>query len=135
MKNNYREFLNKLKYNKILYIARLGDYSYASWTDLISLFVNFLVFPAITFQIIKTWRRRESKDFSPLFLLLQFLGGAPEGMVGLMLGIIFKNPQLIAIGIYAMILRSFMLIMRFFGTGGLIKPLWNNKKKYIGFKK
>jgi hypothetical protein len=135
MTPKYRDLLNKLKYNKILYIAGLGNYSYTSWTDLISLFVNFLVFPAITFQIIKTWRLRESKDFSPSFLLLQFLGGAPEGMVGLILGIIFKNSQLISIGIYAMILRGFMFIMRLFGRGGLVKPLWNNKKKYIGFTK
>ena len=90
----------------------------------ISFIVNCLVFPAITFQIIKTWRLRESKDFSPSFLALQFFGGAPEGMVGLMLGLIFGNIQLILIGVYAMIMRGFMFFMRLFGKGGLVKPLF-----------
>jgi hypothetical protein len=135
MKDNYNNFLNKFKYDKIIYLKNMGDYSYMSISDIITFSINCLVIPAILFQMVKTWSIRESKDFSPSFLLLQLFGGAPEGMIGLILGIIFKNSQMMAIGICAMIMRGFMFLMRLFGRGGLVKPLWNDKKKYIGFKK
>ena len=122
--SNYYKLVQNFKYNKVLYIKMLGDFKYLSISDIITFMVNCLVFPAITFQIIKTWRLKETKDFSPAFLALQFIGGAPEGMVGLMLGIIFGNIQLILIGVYAMIMRGFMFFMRLFGKGGLVKPLF-----------
>ncbi len=122
--SNYDKLVQKFKYDKVLYVKFLGDFKYLSISDIITFAVNCLVFPAITFQIIKTWRLRETKDFSPSFLALQFFGGAPEGMVGLMLGIIFGNVQLILIGVYAMIMRGFMFFMRLFGKGGLVKPLF-----------
>jgi hypothetical protein len=121
--SKYLKLVQSFKYNKVLYIKAFDDFKYLSISDIITLAVNCLVFPAITFQIIKTWRLRETKDFSPSFLALQFFGGAPEGMVGLMLGIIFGNIQLILIGVYAMIMRGFMFFMRLFGKGGLVKPL------------
>jgi hypothetical protein len=126
MNNNsrYNKLVQKFKYDKVLYIKALGDFKYLSISDIITFIVNCLVFPAITFQIVKTWKVRETKDFSPSFLALQFFGGAPEGMVGLMLGIIFGNVQLILIGVYAMIMRGFMFFMRLFGKGGLVKPLF-----------
>ena len=122
--SKYNKLVQNFKYNKVLYIKALGKFRYLSLSDIITFAVNCLVFPAITFQIIKTWRLRESKDFSPSFLALQFFGGAPEGMVGLMLGLIFGNIQLILIGVYAMIMRGFMFFMRLFGKGGLVKPLF-----------
>ena len=122
--SNYKKIVQQFKYNKVLYIKAFGNYKYLSISDIMTLSVNFLVFPAITFQILKTWRLGEAKDFSPAFLALQFLGGAPEGMVGLMLGLLFGNIQLILIGVYAMIMRGFMLFMRLFGKGGLVKPLF-----------
>jgi len=122
--SKYYKLVQKFKYDKVLYIKAFKKFSYLSISDIITFAVNCLVFPAITFQIVKTWRLRETKDFSPSFLALQFFGGAPEGMVGLMLGFIFGNFQLILIGIYAMIMRGFMFFMRLFGKGGLVKPLF-----------
>ena len=122
--SKYYKLVQKFKYDKVLYIKAFKKFSYLSISDIITFAVNCLVFPAITFQIVKTWRLRETKDFSPSFLALQFFGGAPEGMVGLMLGIIFGNVQLILIGVYAMIMRGFMFFMRLFGKGGLVKPLF-----------
>jgi len=122
--SKYYKLVQKFKYDKVLYIKAFKKFKYLSISDIVTLVVNCLVFPAITFQIVKTWRLKETKDFSPSFLALQFFGGAPEGMVGLMLGIIFGNVQLILIGVYAMIMRGFMFFMRLFGKGGLVKPLF-----------
>ena len=122
--SKYYKLVQKFKYDKVLYIKAFKKFRYLSISDIITFAVNCLVFPAITFQIVKTWRLRETKDFSPSFLALQFIGGAPEGMVGLMLGLIFGNIQLILIGVYAMIMRGFMFFMRLFGKGGLVKPLF-----------
>ena len=72
--SNYEKIVQKFKYNKVLYIKAFDDFKYLSISDIITLAVNCLVFPAITFQIIKTWRLRETKDFSPSFLALQFFG-------------------------------------------------------------
>jgi hypothetical protein len=122
--SKYHKIVQKFKFNKILYIEAFDKFKYLSISDIITFSINCLVFPAITFQIVKTWRLREAKDFSPSFLALQFFGGAPEGMVGLMIGLLFGNIQLILIGIYAMVMRGFMLFMRLFGKGGLVKPLF-----------
>ena len=122
--SNYENIVQNFKYNKVLYVKAFGNYKYLSISDIITLVVNCLVFPAITFQIVKTWRLGEAKDFSPSFLALQFFGGAPAGMVGLMLGLLFGNIQLVLIGVYAMIMRAFMFFMRLFGKGGLVKPLF-----------
>ena len=72
----------------------------------------------------KTFRTKESEDFNPFFVTLQLLGGAPEGMVGAILGNMDNNIQQVCVGIYAMFYNVFMLFFRFFGKNGLIMSLW-----------
>ena len=86
--------------------------------------VNLLVFPAMAFQMLKTFRRKESADFNPWFVFLQLLGGAPEGMVGAIIGNLLGNTQMIVIGLYAMFYNTFMLFFRLFGKNGIILPLF-----------
>ena len=72
----------------------------------------------------KTWVRKEAGDFNPLFLILQFFGGAPEGMIGFAIGLLNKNTQMMAIGLYAMLYNAFMIFFRLFGKRGMFKSLF-----------
>ena len=90
----------------------------------VSFLVNCLVFPAMFFQMYKTYQRKESKDFNPFFVLLQLFGGAPEGMIGVILGHLSGNLQMLLIGLYAVFYNAFMLFFRLFGKNGLIKALF-----------
>ena len=90
----------------------------------LSFIVNCLIFPAIAFQMWKTYKRKEAGDFNPFFVLLQLLGGAPEGMVGAILGHLSGNTQMFYIGLYAMMYNAYMLFFRLFGKNGLVKPLF-----------
>ena len=90
----------------------------------ISFIINCLVFPAMFFQMYKTFQSKQAKDFNPFFILLQLLGGAPEGMVGSILGYLNNNKQMLLIGLYAMFYNSFMLFFRLFGINGLIKSIF-----------
>ena len=99
---------------------------------IICFFVNLLIFPAIFYQMSKTWRRQEAADFNPWFVLLQFFGGAPEGMIGAIIGYLLGNTQMFVIGLYAMFYNAYMLYFRLFGKNGLFlkkKKKNNNKKK------
>jgi len=121
MTSKYQKFKDKIMEKDKVNLGFLGKYSII---EAIQFFVNLLVFPAIGFQMFKTWRLKESKDFNPFFVLLQFFGGAPEGMIGVMIGFLTKNSQMIAIGIYAMFYNLFMLFFRLFGKKGLVKSLF-----------
>ena len=106
---------------KLFEIKYLGNLSRG---ELILFVVNLLVFPAMFFQMRKTFLRKESADFNPFFVLLQLVGGAPEGFVGAVIGHMEGNRQQVIIGIYAMFYNAFMLFFRLFGKNGLIKPLY-----------
>jgi hypothetical protein len=95
----------------------------------ISFIINCLIFPAMFFQMYKTFKRNESKDFNPFFLTFQLLGGAPEGLIGSVIGYMTGNIQQFIIGLYAMFYNIFMLYYRFFGKNGLLaKKKIKNKK-------
>ena len=107
--------------DKLFKIPGLGDFSRG---ELILFIVNLLVFPAMFFQMRKTFIRKESGDFNPFFVLLQLFGGAPEGVIGSIIGHMEGNRQQVIIGIYAVFYNSFMLFFRLFGKNGIIKPLF-----------
>ena len=117
----YKRFKKKVTEKDKVDLKIFGKYSII---EAIQFFVNLLVFPAIGFQMFKTWSLKESKDFNPFFVILQFLGGAPEGMIGVIIGVLSKNTQMIAIGVYAMFYNLFMLFFRLFGKKGLIKSIF-----------
>ena len=95
----------------------------------ISFLVNCLVFPAMFFQMFKTYKRNESGDFNPAFITLQLFGGAPEGMVGAIIGFLNNNSQQLLIGSYAMFYNIFMLYFRCFGKNGLLITKTKKNKK------
>ena len=96
----HKTLVEILKEPETVNLGQLGKHSYLQ----VFLFcVNLLVFPAMAFQMWKTFRRKESADFNPWFVLLQLLGGAPEGMVGAIIGNLLGNTQMLIIGIYLQI--------------------------------
>ena len=111
--SNYDKFIKDFKYRKTIFNQSL--------MDVLTFFVNLIIFPAIGFQMYKTWRIKETKDFNPLFLLLQLLGGVPEGILGVIIGYLKDNPQMMAIGIYAAMYNVYMLFFRFFGRKGILE--------------
>lgn len=121
MLSKYYKFKKRITEKDKVDLKILGKYSII---EAVQFFVNLLVFPAIAFQMFKTWKLKESKDFNPFFVLLQFLGGAPEGMIGVIIGVLSKNTQMIAIGAYAMFYNLFMLFFRLFGKKGMIKSIF-----------
>jgi hypothetical protein len=119
--NNKKTFIEIIKEPERVNFGQLGKYTYLQ----VFLFcVNLLVFPAMAFQMWKTFKRKESSDFNPWFVLLQLLGGAPEGMVGAIIGNLLGNTQMLIIGVYAMFYNTFMLFFRLFGKNGLIVPMF-----------
>tara|TARA_B100000902_G_scaffold397896_1_gene463009 strand:- start:2075 stop:2503 length:429 start_codon:yes stop_codon:yes gene_type:complete len=106
----------------------LPVYGKGTLMEIIQFFVNLLIFPAIAYQMTKTWRRQEAADFNPWFVLLQFFGGAPEGMIGAIIGYLLGNTQMFIIGCYAMFYNAYMLYFRLFGKNGLMVGKKNNKK-------
>lgn len=95
----------------------------------ISFIINCLVFPAMFFQMYKTYKRNESGDFNPAFITLQLFGGAPEGMIGAIIGFLNNNTQQLIIGCYAVFYNLFMLYFRFFGKNGIFKNKKSKNKK------
>ena len=95
----------------------------------ISFIVNCLVFPAMFFQMYKTYQRQESGDFNPAFITLQLFGGAPEGLIGAIIGFMSGNIQQFIIGSYAMFYNIFMLYYRFYGINGLFVKNLKKKKR------
>ena len=116
--NDFRKYILHVKYFNVPFVGKM------SIIDAVSFFVNLLVFPAIFFQMSKTWTIKETVDFNPFFLILQLFGGAPEDMIGLAIGYLTNNIQMIAIGAFAMFYNAYMLFFRCFGKGGLIKSLF-----------
>tara|TARA_B100000927_G_scaffold291217_2_gene292416 strand:- start:2105 stop:2533 length:429 start_codon:yes stop_codon:yes gene_type:complete len=106
----------------------LPVYGKGTLMEIIQFFVNLLIFPAIAYQMTKTWRRQEAADFNPWFVLLQFFGGAPEGMIGAIIGYLLGNTQMFIIGCYAMFYNAYMLYFRLFGKNGLMVGKKNKKK-------
>lgn len=121
MMESYEKFRQYILNQKVVDLKYFGLYTIV---EAIQFFVNLLVFPAIGFQMFKTWKIKETKDFNPLFILLQLFGGAPEGMIGVIIGFLTKNTQMIAIGLYAMFYNMYMLFFRLFGKKGLYKSLF-----------
>lgn len=118
---DYEEFRNYIMNVKYFDLPLVGKMSII---DSIAFLTNLLVFPAIFFQMVKTWQLKQTTDFHPYFLLLQFFGGVPEGMIGFAIGNLMGNTQMIAIGLYSMIYNMYMLFFRCFGKKGLIKSLY-----------
>jgi hypothetical protein len=118
---NYEEFRNYIMHVKYFDIPTIGKMSII---EAVSFMTNLLVFPAIFFQMMKTWRLKQTTDFNPYFLLLQLFGGAPEGMIGFAIGNLIGNTQMMAIGLYAMFYNAYMLFFRCFGKKGLIKSMF-----------
>lgn len=118
---NYEEFRNYIMHVKYFDIPKIGKMSII---EAVSFMTNLLVFPAIFFQMMKTWRLKQTTDFNPYFLLLQLFGGAPEGMIGFAIGNLIGNTQMMAIGLYAMFYNAYMLFFRCFGKKGLIKSMF-----------
>jgi len=116
--DDFRKYIMNVKYFNVPFMGKM------SIIGAVSFFVNLLVFPAIFYQMSKTWAIKETVDFNPFFLLLQLFGGAPEGMIGFAIGYLTDNTQMMAIGIYAMFYNAYMLFFRCFGKGGLIKSLF-----------
>lgn len=116
--NEMREFFMHVDYFDLPLVGK------KSIIDTISFLINLVIFPAIFFQMSKTWKIKETNDFNPFFLLLQLLGGAPEGMIGLIIGYLLQNNQMMAIGAYAMFYNAYMLFFRFFGHNGLVKDIF-----------
>lgn len=114
---NLRQYLLKKRYD-IKYLGKM------SIMELVGFIVNLLVFPAIFFQMKTTFVRKESADFNPFFILLQLFGGAPEGMIGAIIGYLNNNTQMMIIGFYAMFYNAFMLFFRMFGKNGIVKALF-----------
>ena len=102
-------------YNRIINFGEFGKYTIV---EAVAFLINCLIFPAILFQMTKTWSLKKNESFSPWFILLQILGGAPEGGIGAILGHLEENKQMMAIGLYSMFYNSFMLFFRIFGTTG-----------------
>jgi len=119
--NEKVSFKDYLLHKNVINIPKMGSFTIV---QVVLFLVNMVVFPAMFFQMQKTFIRKESGDFNPFFVLLQLLGGAPEGMVGAILGKLNENKQMFYIGIYAMFYNTFMLFFRLFGKNGLIKPLF-----------
>ena len=107
----------------------LPVYGKGTLMEIIQFFVNLLIFPAIAYQMSKTWRRQEAADFNPWFVLLQFFGGAPEGMIGAIIGYLLGNTQMFIIGCYAMFYNAYMLYFRLFGKNGLMVGKKKNNRK------
>ena len=120
------EYIEENNLKKYLFEEKNIDLKFVkiSIGDFILFIINLLVFPAMFFQMRKTFKRKESEDFNPFFVVLQLLGGAPEGLVGAILGHMDNNIQQVCIGIYAMFYNMFMLFFRLFGKNGLIISLW-----------
>jgi len=45
-------------------------------------------------------------------------------MIGLIIGYLLENNQMMAIGAYAMFYNAYMLFFRFFGHNGIIKDIF-----------
>ena len=120
---DYTTFRRFLLYDRIIKVADMGRYTIV---EAIAFTVNCLIFPAILFQMGKTWSIKKNEGFTPWFILLQLLGGAPEGGVGAIIGHLEENSQMLAIGLYAMFYNAFMLFFRIFGTTGYY-PLFKEK--------
>ena len=122
-KGGYEQFRRYLLYNKNIVFGDLGRFTI---TEAIAFSINCFIFPAILFQMSKTWALKKNEGFTPWFILLQLLGGAPEGGVGAIIGHLEENSQMLAIGLYAMFYNAFMLFFRIFGTTGYY-PLFKEK--------
>ena len=107
----------------------LPVYGKGTLMEIIQFFVNLLIFPAIAYQMSKTWRRQEAADFNPWFVLLQFFGGAPEGMIGAILAHLNGNFQMLLVGLYAMFYNAFMTFFGLFGRNGLILDMYAKSEK------
>ena len=112
-KEKYEEFIKDFMYRKTIFNQSL--------MDVLSFGINLLIFPAIAFQMYKTWKIKETKDFNPFFIFLQLIGGAPEGILGFIIGYLKNNYQMMAIGIYAALYNAYMLFFRFFGKKGILE--------------
>ena len=124
-KGGYEQFRRYLLYNKNIIIGDMGRFTL---TEAVAFSINCFIFPAILFQMSKTWALKKNEGFTPWFILLQLLGGAPEGGVGAIIGYLEENSQMLAIGLYAMFYNAFMLFFRIFGVTGYY-PLFKEKRK------
>tara|TARA_Y100000389_G_scaffold204567_1_gene258025 strand:- start:1806 stop:2177 length:372 start_codon:yes stop_codon:yes gene_type:complete len=118
---NYKEFKKFILEEPVIF-------NHFSIVVSISFIINCLIFPAMFFQMYKTYKTKESQDFNPIFIGLQLFGGAPEGFIGAIIGLMTSNMQQSIIGFYAMFYNSFMLYYRFFGKNGIFIKKYKKSK-------
>ena len=124
------EFYDKVKksliIDKNINLTRFG-LQRVSIIEFIALLTNLLVFPAVFFQATKTWKTKDASDMEFLFNFSQFLGGTPEGIIGIIIGSLINSMQMMAIGIFASTYHLYMMYFILFGKKGKIKDLYSKK--------
>tara|TARA_B100001057_G_C22672513_1_gene880468 strand:+ start:599 stop:979 length:381 start_codon:yes stop_codon:yes gene_type:complete len=123
----YDKVKKKLIVDKNINLSKFG-LEKVSIIEFVALLTNLLVFPAVFFQATKTWGTKDASDMAVLFNLSQFLGGTPEGIIGIIIGHLIGSIQMMAIGIFASVYHLFMVYFICFGKKGIIKDLYTNKK-------
>ena len=124
MSTKYDKFKKKIMEDKNLDFSKIG-LGKLSIIEAIAFFTNCLVFPAVFFQTKKTFITKEAADVDIWFNTLQLLGGTPEGLVGVFIGHLISNTQMVAIGVYSVIFRLILTFYILFGKKGLIKDLFS----------
>ena len=124
MSSKYDKFKKKIMEDKNLDFSKIG-LGKLSIIEAIAFFTNCLVFPAVFFQTKQTFITQEAGDVDIWFNTLQLLGGTPEGLVGVFIGHLISNNQMMAIGIYSVIFRIILTFYILFGKKGLIKDLFS----------
>ena len=120
---NYEEYRKNLVEEKSVDLSAI-NLGKMTVVEAVAFFTNCLIFPAIAFQVRKTWIIKEAKDVDLMFNILQMVGGTPEGFIGAIIGYLIGSPQMMAIGIYAGLFSAYMIFFTLYGRGGMIKSLF-----------
>ena len=82
---NYEEYRKKLVEEKSIDLSAI-NLGKMTVVEAVAFFTNCLIFPAIAYQVRKTWIIKEAKDVDLMFNILQMVGGTPEGFIGAIIG-------------------------------------------------
>ena len=125
--SKYDKFKFKVNNEKNVNLSKIG-LGKVTRIEAVAFFTNLLIYPAIFFQVWKTYMSQEAEDIDIYFNTLQLLGGTPEGAVGVIIGYLIKSAQMIAIGTLAVLFRIFITFYICFGKKGIIYDLFTKKK-------
>jgi hypothetical protein len=95
--SKYDKFKFKVNHEKNVNFSKIG-LGKVTRIEAVAFFTNLLIYPAIFFQVWKTYETQEAEDIDIYFNTLQLFGGTPEGAVGVIIGYLIKSAQMIAIG-------------------------------------